>query len=190
MEAGNPNNGNGKTREIVAGIKVIESEYRVQRPVFEDVKVDRVCYVDKQVEVPVGLEKVCVQLADEIFSKVLALVDGKLEKAISARIKEIEFPKITYKEEVKTIEVEKVVLKDVEVLNPKLKDVEVLNPILVDKKVVNPVFIDAEVERPIFKDRVIINPTFEDVIITKPKYIEKEIVVIHPKYIDMKGNPE
>lgn len=179
-----------KEQEVVAGIKVITQEYRVMKPIFDEVVVQRPTFVDKQIEIPVGLDKVLVELADQITAKVLKLVDEKLEKAITARIKEVELPKITYKEEIKTIQVDKVNYKDVTLDRPILKDREVINPILVDRNVTNPVFVDVDVDRPVFKDRVVPLPIFEEVIIQKPKYVEKEVTVISLKYVDPKGNPE
>lgn len=179
-----------KEREVVAGIKVIESEYRVQRPVFEDVKIERPVFTNKQVEVPSGFEKVIVQIADEICDKVIESVNQKLSKAIDLRIKEIELPKIVYREEVKTVSVEKPVYKEVVIDRVTYKDKEVINPVLIDVPVNNAIVKDVEVTNAVLKDRVVINPIFTDVEIDKPKYVTKEITVIHPKYIDMKGNPE
>ena len=193
METGSQN-GNGVTERVISGIKVIETEYKVQRPVFEDVKVDRISYVNKQVEVPAGLEKVIIQLAEELASKTLekclAIIDAKLEKAIDKRISEIELPKIVYREEYKDIKIDRPFYSDVEVIRPKFVDKEVINPILVDKQVANAVIEDVEVTNAILKDRVIINPVFEDVVIQKPKFVDKEVTAIHIKYVDMKGNPE
>lgn len=199
MEISNPNNGNGKhEREVIAGIKIIESEYRIQKPIFEDVKVDRPVYVDKPIEIPTGIRDMVTELArviaQEITGKLIDQIDSRLEAAIKDRVKEIEVPKITYKEELnvitKDIHVINAVIEDRHVINAYITDKEVINPILIDKKIINPIFEDVEIERPIYKDRIVIAPKFEEVVVAKPRFVEKEIVVIHPKYIDMKGNPE
>jgi len=197
METGNQPAGT-REREIIAGLKVIESEVRVQRPVFQDVEIMKPVFIERPVEIPVGLEKFIVELADsladQIVGKCLLMIDQKLEKAIEARIKEVEAPRITYREEVnvvtKDVPVTNAVITDVPVKNAVLEDVIVKNPIIQDVPVLNAVLKDIEVEIPVYKDRIVINPKFEDVVIQKPKFVEKEIVVIHPKYIDMKGNPE
>jgi len=181
-------------REIVAGVKVIETEYRVQRPIFEDVIIEKPVYANKQIEVPVGIEKtldsMAVILYERIMEKISATLDKKLADAIDKRIKEIEVPEIIYKKEEKIISVEVPVFKDIEIERPVFKDREILNPILKDVEVTNAVLKDIEVEKPVFKERVVIQPIFEEVVIEKPKFIQKEITVISPKYIDMKGNPE
>ena len=183
-------NGTGVQREVVAGIKVIESVYRVDKPIFQDVKVDRAIFVDKQVDVPVGMEKVIIAITNEIVTKVLEKIDA----ALIARLKQIEVPKIIYKEEVniitKDVQVNNAIITDVLVNNAVLQDYVIKNVILEDVAVLNPVLVDTIVVNAILKERIIINPIFEDVVIQRPKFVEKEIVVIHPKYIDMKGNPE
>lgn len=193
-------NGNGSSSEkqVIGSIRVIESKYNVQRPIFEDVKIERPVYVDKKIEVPTGMEdfitELCSIIAEKVIAKVTRDIEKKLGDAISNRIKEIEVPTITYKEEVKVItkdvEVTNAVITDKHVLNAVITDKEIVNPILIDKKMINPIFEDVTIERPIYQDRVVINPVFTDVVIERPKYKDKEIVVIHPKYIDMKGNPD
>jgi len=72
-----------KTRKVIesviSGIKIIEVEHRVMKPVFHDVKVDRPVYVDKEINVPTGLEKLVAPIADSlanvIMEKIMALVD-------------------------------------------------------------------------------------------------------------------
>lgn len=179
-------------KEVVSSIKVIEQEYRVHRPIFEDIKIERPIYTEKKIEVPVGINELinelCSIIAKNVVSKVLDELDIKLKSAIDLRIKEIQVPVIKYVETEKSVEVPK--YKDIEIERVKFIDKEVINTILVDKHVINPIFEDVNVERPIFQDRVMINPKFEDVIIQKPKFVEKEIPVIHIKYLDMKGNVE
>ena len=193
MQTGN-NGIKTNEREVIAGIKVIETEYRITKPIFEEIKVDRPIFVDKRIEIPVGWDRVINELALEISSKILEKVEStlaaKLDKAIDTRIRQIEVPTIIYKTEERIINVDKPVYKDVSIERPIYTDKEIINPILVDKNIVNPVFEDVPVERPVFKDRIVIQPKFEEVIIHKPKFVDKEITVIHPKYIDMKGNPE
>ena len=182
---------NGKRiteREIVAGLKVIETEYRVERPVYEDVVVQRAVFEDKKVEVPVGLEETIKELAKQIYDKLEAQIDGLLAKAITKRIAEIEQPKVVYKDFV----IEKPIFRQVDVPVDRVKfvDREVINPVIVDKQVTNAVIKDVEVERPVYKERVVPVPKFEEVIIQKPKWVDKEVTAIHLKYVDPKGNPE
>ena len=179
-------------REIVAGFRVVELEYKVHRPVYEDIKVERPIYTEKQVEVPVGIEKtfeeIGERIAKNITDKLILEMDRRLSEAIDKRIKEIQVPIIIYREEERIVE--KPLFKDVEVERPRFLDKEIINPILKDVEIVNALVKNVEIERAVFKDRVVINPVFQDVEIKKPVFVEKEIVVIHPKYIDMKGNPE
>lgn len=175
---------------IVGGIRVVETEYRVNKPVFEDFKVDRPVYVDKKIEIPVGMQDALERLATMVTDKVLAKLDEKLADAITKRVSDIEVPKIVYKVVEELVQVERPTYKDVEVIRPTFIDKEIINPVLVDKEITNAVVKDVEVERPVFKDRVVIQPIFEDVKIDKPVFVDKEIVVIHPKYVDMKGIPE
>ena len=191
METGT--NGKKTTqREIIAGVRVLESEYKVQRPVFEDVKIERPVYVDKKVERPVGMSAVIDSIVEEISTalveKCLNKLDDKLVAAIDKRVREIEVPKIVYVEEVRTID--KPVFRDVDVINPVLVDREVLNPVLTNVEVKNAVIKDVEVEKPVYKERIVIQPKFEEVVIQKPKWVDKEVTAIHIKYVDPKGNPE
>lgn len=191
-------NGNDKSKTtkktVVAGLEVIEAEYRVDKPVYKDKEVDVPVYKEVPVEVPVGLDKALIKMAERISNEVLARVteylNQKLDKAIDERISKITVPQIVYKKEEKIVEVEKVSYKEVEVKKPKFVDKEVINPVLKDKEVINAKIKDVEVLNAILQDRVVIQPKFEEVVIKRPKYIDKDIVVIHPKYIDMKGNPE
>lgn len=193
------NNGSvSKEREVIAGIKIIESEYRVSKPIYEEKIVSVPKYVERQVEIPSGIEHMVIALAESIavktLDKCLSLLDEKLAKAIEERVKEIVVPKITYKEELniitKDVPVTNAVITDKQVINAIINDKDIINPILIDKKMINPIFKDVVIERPTYQDRIVINPKFEDIVIQKPKFVEKEIVVIHPKYIDMQGNPE
>jgi len=181
-------------REIVAGIKVVESTYRVDKPQFVDVIVERPIFKEKQIDIPIGMDKMVIAIADDITDKVLKLLDAKLSSAIDARIKEIEVPKIIQREEfniiTKDVHVNNAVITDVPVANAVLQDHIVKNPIIEDISVTNAIITDQSVMNVVLKDRIVINPIFEDVVIQRPKFVDKEIVVIHPKYIDMKGNPE
>jgi hypothetical protein len=187
-----PNTVKEVSKEVVASVKVIETEYRVMRPVFVDTKIEKPVYVERKVEVPAGIEELVIELASKIAEKVVASalkeLDAKLEEAIGKRLKEIEVPTIRYVEQEQIVE--KPVYKDVEVLRPVFKDRTVVNPVLVDKEVTNAVITDVQVQNAVMQDRIVINPVFTDVEIMKPKFIDKDLVVIHPKYIDMKGNPE
>ena len=184
------NNSNTSRREVVGSVTILETKYEVKVPDFKDVEVDRPVYVEKEIEIPVGMEAALTKIADQISEKVLTRVteymQQRLDSAIEDRIKTIEHPRIVYKD----VDVDRPVFKDVEVDRPLFKDREIINPVLKDVEVTNAVIKDVEVERAVFKERVVIQPVFEEVIISKPVYKDKEITVIHPKYIDMKGNPE
>lgn len=179
-------------REVIGGVKVIESEYRVMNPVFVDTPIERPVYTEKKIEIPVGVNEMVIELArvmaQEVVAKVLDEIDSKLNAAIDKRIKEIEVPTIRYVETEKIVEVPK--YQDVAVSRPVFVDKEIINPVLVDKTVVNPVIKDVEVVNAILKDRVVINPIWEDTVIQRPKYVDKEVTAIHIKYVDPKGNPE
>jgi len=198
------NNGHKvREREVIAGVKGIETEYRVKKPILEDVTIMRPKFVEKIVEVPVGMEKVIDGIAIDIYERLVKHIgdsmDAKLEKimdkriaelndAINKRITEVKVPKTVYIE--KEVVIAKPVFKEVLIEKPVYKDREVVNPILVNKKVINPVFEDVTVDRPVFKEHVVPKPVFEDVIIQKPVYREKEVTVISLKYVDLKGIPE
>jgi|GEM_PF-7049345 len=185
-----------KTKEInvVAGLKVIETEYKVKNVIFEDEIVKRPVFVEEAIKVPVGLDNtldtISSLLYEKIMQKILTSLEEKLDKAVTNRIKEIEVPTIVYKTEEKVVEVEKVNFRDVEVERPIFKDKEIINPVVKDVEVQNAILKNVEVDKPVFKDRIVINPVFEEIVIQKPKFVTKEITVIHPKYIDMKGNLE
>ena len=49
-------------KEVVASVKVIESEYRVMRPVFVDTKIEKPIYVERKVEVPTGIDELVLEL--------------------------------------------------------------------------------------------------------------------------------
>src|SRR3990167_8157976 len=99
--------------EIISGIKVIESEYRVERPVFEDVKIQRAVFEEKKINIPVGFEEVASEIAEVVAKKIVEKMterfDQILDKVITNRVKEVEVPKIIHREEVNVIK------KDVEV---------------------------------------------------------------------------
>jgi len=186
------NNGAEAVKEVVSSIKVVESIYRVDRPVFKDVTIDRPVFKDKVVEVPVGIEALITELVDTIASRVLIKLDEKLAKAIDERISTIKAPKVIEEVSVvyKEVLLDKPIYKDVEVSRPVYVDKEILNPIIKDVPVINAKIEDVTVINAVLQDRVVINPKFEDVVIQKPKFVDKEVTVISLKYVDMKGNPE
>src|SRR3990167_8711003 len=124
MEQINPQKKSTTITEIVSGIKVVESEFEVQVPLFVEVKIDKPVFVEKQVEVPVGYDKVinasALELSEKIISFVMAKLDDKLSKAIDSRLTEITYPKLVEKLQVTEIPVtiEKPIYKDVEVSRP------------------------------------------------------------------------
>ncbi len=181
--------------QIIAGIKVIETEYEVKVPKFHDITINRPIFVDQEIKVPVGFDKVIQTLAediaDKITLKVLDKVNEKLAQAIDARISEIKYPKLI--EEIKITEipitVEKPVYKDVEVSRPIYTDKTVLNAVMKDVEVTNAVVVDKLVLNCIIQDINVTNAIIKDVEIERPVIKERVVEVIHKHCFDPKGNP-
>lgn len=187
-----PKKGTEKEQRVIGSVRIVESEVRVQVPVFEDVKIVRPIFVEETVKVPVGYEAVMASCAEEISKLVIAKVEKALDNMIAVKMKELKATKLV--EEIvikhKDVIVERPIFKDVTVDRVSYRDKEILNPVLVDKPIVNAIITDKEVTNAILKDKVVVNPIYEDVIITRPKFVEKEVTAIHLKYVDPKGNPE
>lgn len=140
--------------------KIIATPYRVEVPVFVEKKVVNPILVDKQVEVPVGMERVVNDIAEMIKEAVLDKVEKELTRridlAVGERIREIEAPRIVFKEEVnviyKDVMIDRAVIKDVAVTNAIITDKEVVNAVVRNVPVVNAVIEDIEVTNAIIKD--------------------------------------
>ncbi len=190
----NPPDGKTKEIQVVAGLKVVETEYRVKSAVFEEEIVKRPKFVDEEIKIPVGFEKVVNHLASEISKVVISMIDEytvaqlklveekimelknlKTEETVVFKTKDVEVERPVFKD----VLVDKVVFVDKEVINPVLKDVEVINPIIIDKKVVNSIISDIRVTNAIIKD----------VEVERAVIREKIIDVVHKNCYDPKGNP-
>lgn len=196
MNQTNPQEGKVKEVEVVSGFKLIQTEYKVKTPVFEDVTIQRPIFVDHEVKIPVGYDKVVNELALEISKSVMAIVQVSLDKQIKLleekiaslrnikteeevilKTKEVIVEKPVYKDV--TIEVSRPVYVDKEVINPVLKNVEVENAIIIDKAVTNAVITDIRVTNAIIKD----------IEVERAVIREKVIEVIHKNCLDSAGNP-
>jgi hypothetical protein len=179
--------------KVVSGIRVVEEEIEIKRPVFIDVNVERPKFVDIPIQVPTGFDAFAKQagemIANVAMDHIIRSLEDKLNKAVTERVKEIQSPRIIERIEFvnKEVIVEKPIFKDVEVSNAVVKNVEVSNAVIKDVQVLNAVVKDIPVINAQIEDRVIVNPIFKDIQIDRPVYKDKEIVVIHPKYIDLQG---
>lgn len=176
--------------KVVSGIRVVEEDVEVKRPVFTDVQVDRPQFVDKEVEIPkLDLEKAAQSIADRAMEYILSSLDTKLDQAIKGRLDTIKFPKIIEELSIvtKEVTVDKPVYKDVDVQRAVIKDVEVTNAVVKDVPVTNAIITDVPVVNAVVENHTVINPIFKDILIDRPVYVDKEIVVISPKYIDLQG---
>ena len=185
-------------RNVIAGLKVIETEYRVLRPAFEEVKIDRPVYVDKQIDVPVGFENVLKYFADQIAQKAaekcVEIITGRLDKAIDARIKEIELPKITYKEELHVTQIDKevvnAVIRDQEVINSVIRNQEVINAVIIDKPVVNAVIEDVKMQNAVIEDVFVKNAVVTEVPVVNAKIRDIIVEAVNIKWLKPDGTPD
>lgn len=181
-------------REIIAGIKLVETQVKVNVPVFEDYKVDKPVFVERQIEIPKGFDIVinalALDISDKVISHVLRQLDEKLAQAIDESIKEIKVPKIIEELVIKykDIEVERPIFKDVEVSRPTYVDKEVINPIIKDVEVTNCIPIDKPVINAIINEVHVTNALIKDVEVERAVIREKVIDVIHKNCFDTKGN--
>jgi len=193
MEQSNGNQPIAQETQVVGSIKVISTDYKVQRPVFTDVKVDRPVFVDKVIEIPSGWDKVINELALEISNKIMDKVDliigARLDRAIDHRVKEIKSPKIIEQVTIvnRDVEVERPIFKDVEVSRPTFVDKEVINPVLKDVSVTNAKIEDMTVINAVIVDQKVTNAIIKDVDVEKAIIRERVIDVIHPRYLDLQG---
>jgi hypothetical protein len=183
MEQRNQNENKVVEREIIAGIKLVETQVKVNVPVFEDYIVKKPVFVEEPIKIPTGYDTVinalALELSEKVLSNILKQLDEKLVKAIDSRISEIKSPKI----------VEEVVIKykDVELERPIYKDIEVSRPIYVDKELINPIIKDVEITNCIPIDRPVVNAIINDVNVTNAivRDVEVERAVIREKTIDV-----
>jgi len=197
MNQSNPQEGKTKEINVVAGLKVIETEYRVKSAVFEDEIVKRPIFVEEKVKVPTGWDSVINELALEISKAVIAIVESSTNKQLKLLEDKIaSLRNVKTEEEVvlktKEVEVEKPVYKnvDVEITRPVYVDKEVINPILKNVDVTNAIVIDKAVTNAVITDVRVTNSIIKDVEVERAVIREKVIDVIHPRYLNMKGEPE
>jgi hypothetical protein len=196
MQQLNPQEGKTKEIQIVAGLKVIETEYRVRSPIFEEIVVKVPKFIEEPIKLPTGFDTIADVIAEDIAEKVLqrvsSLIDSKLSLAIDERVKEIKVPKIT--EEVimryKDVEVERPIYRDREIVLDKvtLVDRQIINPILKDQEIINPIIIDKMVLNSIVTDINVTNAIVRDVEVERAVVREKVIEVVHKNCFDEKGN--
>lgn len=183
--------------EILSGIKLIRTELRIQVPVYEEVTIQKPVFIEEKVKIPIGLDELVNSLALEIsksaliiiemaMTKQLKLLEDKLsqlsniktEEKIIIKTKEVEIDKPVYID--KPIEISRPIYMDKEVINPVLKDSEIVNAIIIDKAVTNAVVTDIRVTNAIIKD----------VEVERAIIREKVVDVIHPRYLNLKGEEE
>lgn len=195
MEHVNPPQSKVKEIEVVSGLKVVQTEYAVKVPVFVEYELKQPVFVAEEIKIPSGWDKVINALALEICEKVLGhlkpMVVEKVDEAIKGRIDTIKHPKI--------VEELNVIKKDVYIDNPIFNDVKIDRPTFVDKEIVNPVLKNVEVVNAVILDKAVINSVIEDKVVTnaiiKDVDVERAIIrekvvdVIHPRYLDLQGNP-
>ena len=196
MNQTNPQEGKVKEVEVVSGFKLIQTEYKVKTPVFEEVTIQRPIFVDHEVKIPVGYDKVVNELALEISKAVLAIVQTSMDKQVKLLEDKISsLRNIKTEEEVilktKEVIVEKPVYKDVEieVSRPVYVDKEVINPILKNVDVENAIIIDKAVTNAVITDIRVTNAIIKDVEVERAVIREKVIEVIHKNCLDSAGNP-
>lgn|SRR3990167_10392219 len=194
MEQNSPSKKTTTITEITSGLKVVESEYTVkvpvfediiiQRPIFQDIEIKSPKFIDEQIKIPSGFDEVINSLAlsisEKVFSKIEAILNERLSKAIDERLTEIKYPKLI--EELKITEIpvtiERFNYVDKEIINPVLKNVTVENAVITDKPVLNAIITDVRVNNCIIKEVEVINAVIR----------EKVIEVVHKSCYDDKGN--
>ena len=196
MQQHNPPQDKVKEIQIVAGLKVVETEYRVKVPVFDEVHIDKPIFKDKEIEIPVGWDKVIneltLKIADSVMSNLELVIGARLDRAIDQRIKEITYPKLVEELKVsyKDVAVDRPVFTDVSVDRPIFKDYEIKNPVVKDVEVINAVIADKTVINAVIVDKQMTNAIIKDVEIERAIIREKVIDVIHPRYLKLNGDPE
>ena len=196
MNQSNPPPSEVKETLVVGSIRLQEVPFKVKSPIFEDVVIQRPIFVDKQIEVPVGVDNLVDSLVEivskRLLEKIELIIGARLDKAIDERISSIKSPKIieevtiTYKD----VTLDRPIFKDVEVSRPSFKDIEVLNPIIKDVQVLNAKIEDVTVINAVITDQKITNAIIKDVAVERAVIREKVVDVVHPRYLNLKGDPE
>ena len=183
-----------KEIDIIAGIKLVETEYQVRVPVFVDTPVDKPVFKDKEIEIPVGWDKVIDKVAERIVSGIMdnitLVIGARLDAAIDSRIKEIKYPKLIEEVNITTkeITVEKPIYVDVEVKVPVFQEYVIANPVLKNVEVINAVIADKTVINAVITDMQITNAIIKDIEVERAIIREKVIDVIHPRYLKINGD--
>lgn len=191
-----PPNSSVKETMIISGLKVVEMEYKVQKPVYEEVIVKVPNFVPEDVKVPTGTDvlakRIANMISDEVLKQILSKLDEKLSEAINERISTIKAPHIVEEIIIKTkeIEVEKPVFKDVEISKPVYKEEEIIKPVIKYQEVINAVIKDKEVINAIIVDQKVTNAIIEDVDVERAVIRERVLDVIHPRYLNLQGKPD
>jgi len=196
MNQVNPPPSEVKETVVIGSIRLQEIPFKVKSPVFEDIVISRPTFVDKPIEVPVGFDEIANELTERIAKKILDKIEltigARLDKAIDERISSIKSPKIIEEVHVtyKDIELERPTFVDIEISRPTYVDREVINPILKDVSVVNAKIEDVTVINAVITDQKITNAIIKDVEVERAVIREKVVDVIHPRYLNLKGEPE
>lgn len=176
------------------GVKVKEIEYVVKKPVFEEVRIEKPFYVEKPIEIPVGLENALNDIAVTLYEKIIQKIDVSLQSVISNRLKEIEVPKIIQREKVVItkidVPVKNAVIQDVQVKNAIVTDVPIKNAIVVDYKVLNAVIEDVLVKNAVVEDVVVRNAVITDVPVANAKIKDITVECVKPKWLKPDGTPD
>lgn len=191
----NPTKDKTEITEVVGGIKVITSEFKVKVPIYEEEVVKRPVFIDTPVQVPTELKEALQEMAQAlsigIMEQVTKIVKEELAKAIDERISTIKAPRIVEELQVvyKEVPVERAVITDVEIERPIFVNKPIINPIMKDVEVVNAVIVDQAVTNAVISDIRVTNAIIKDVEVERAVIREKVIEVIHKQCMDEKGNP-
>jgi len=196
MISGNPSPNRVTETKVISGLKIIETDVQIDRPIFKDVIVEKPKYVEKPIEVPTELQEFCIKagemIADTAMKHILVALDEKLSKAIDKRIKEIEVPKIIEKEQVsiKTIEVEKEIIKPiiktVEVIHANIQEVTIEKPIYKEVEVLKPIIKDVIVKNAVIENVAVRNAIVENVPVVNAIIKQRTVETVHPKWLKPK----
>lgn len=184
-----------KETEVVSGLKIITSEYKVKVPVFENFNVKVPIFIEEKIKVPVGGEKLIEEIASSISKSIMLKVDNyinDINKKIDEKFKELKSTRIV--EEIiithKDVEIEKPVFKEIQITKPVYIDKEVINPVLKNVSVINAIITDKPVINAVITDVKINNAIIKDIEVEKAVIREKIVDVIHPRYLNLNGKLE
>lgn len=154
-------------------MKDLEIPYRVHKPVYEEFIVKVPKFIDTPIKMPTGYDAVINEIALEIstglYNKIESMIKEKLDKALDSRFKEIEVPKVIYREEV--------VKHDIHVNNAIVKDVHVNNAVVTNVPINNPIPVDVPYNNAVVKDIEVINAVITQVPVTHCVIVDKIIEV-------------